>query len=85
MSSQSNSSILNDNNNSNTNNINIDSDSQEEIEDQDNVNSGMSRRRIKKVGKRNKKGSKSSNRKLKYPSKLSCINLFRQTDKRFTN
>ena len=85
MSSQSNDSVLNGNNNSNnSNNMDIDSDSQENIDDQENSSSALNRRRIKKVGKRTKKGSKGNNRKLKYPSKLHIYN-HRQIRPRPTN
>lgn len=75
MSSQSNDSVLNGNNNSNnSNNIDLDSDSQEDIDEQENSSSAINRRRIKKVGKRTKKGSKGNNRKLKYPSNSPLFN-----------
>ena len=68
MSSPSNDSILNGNNNSiNSNNIDINSDSQEDIDEQ-NSSSLLNRKRIKKVGKKTKKGSKGNSRKLKYSS-----------------
>ena len=69
MSIRSNDSVLNGNNNSNNTNMDMDSDSQDNIDEQDNSSSAINRRRIKKVGKRTKKGSKANNRKLKYPSK----------------
>lgn len=68
MSSPSNDSVLNGNNNSiNSNNIDINSDSQEDIDEQ-NSSSLLNRKRIKKVGKKTKKGSKGNSRKLKYSS-----------------
>ena len=68
MSSPSNDSVLNGNNNSiNNNNIDINSDSQEDIDEQ-NSSSLLNRKRIKKVGKKMKKGSKGNSRKLKYSS-----------------
>ena len=69
MSSPSNDSVLNGNNNSiNSNNIDINSDSQEDIDEQENSSSLLNRKRIKKVGKQTKKGSKGNSRKLKYSS-----------------
>ena len=68
MASQSSDSVLHGNNNSNnSNNIDINSDSQEDIDEQEN-SSSLNRKRINKVGKRTKKGSKGNNRKLKYQS-----------------
>ena len=68
MSSPSKDSVLNGNNNSiNSNNIDINSDSQEDIDEQ-NSSSLLNRKRIKKVGKKTKKGSKGNSRKLKYSS-----------------
>ena len=62
-----NASSASNNNSNNSNNIDINSDSQEDIDEQEN-SSSLNRKRIKKVGKRTKKGSKGNNRKLKYQS-----------------
>lgn len=45
----------------------------EEMEIEEENDDNLAKRRIKKIGKRSKKGVKSSTRKLKYQSKHLCL------------